>query len=1093
MTPAHLPRPSLALSALLRAAPALRRSAPLLALLLAFLALAPPVLAAGPPTITETSAASPTDICVTLRAGVNPQGAATTYHFEYLTQVKFEENEEEQKGGFEGAERTAESASIGSDNEFHPVSAEVCSLTPATAYRFRAVATNSFSPPGGTAGAVVSFTTLLNGAGHKLTATFGTKASGDPVPLAGPTDVAVDQSSGDVYATDPGVDEVQTIALTATGGTFTLAFEGQTTAPISYDASAEEVQAALEALSTIGAGNLAVSTTSRGVLYEVKFLSGLASTALEPLKADSSALAGTVTVAITVPGVGGAAVEKFSPTGEFLLIFGGEVNKTAVEEHRISEENVCPAPGHPGDKCQPGTPGSAPGQFVTPTYLAVDNSPTGGGDVYVADTGDGVEHKKPCGAQRQQEACLFNLLQKFEPSGHIDSGWGESGQKDGSDILPNNIEPFFGTLLGVAVDDADGTLFVAGARTSGNTFFEYTQSGAYVPPYRNEEGGFFPPGLKADPLGYIYSPSVGGVETKNTQRAYIQRQKPNEPYDSYRFGAVTGVTGFALDPAGQGLYQDTGAAIEHYGPECEPAEGPCEPLDSFGSAALAGAQGLAVGNSQTVYAADPEAGDVAIFEDLAPQAATGPSREVGETALTLTGHVGPETQGPAHASSPIVECRFEYGFTRSFGHLGGYGHTAPCQQSTPIGAEAEVSARVEGLTPITELPVGTVYHYRLLATDEAGATAIGADRTARTTAPPQIEGVSSSHLTATSAELDATVAPNGLPTAYRFEYGITTAYGQTTPQAEVTGTEEELFEGHKVKVPIEGLQPGVTYHFRLVAENALDTGHPATSEDESFGFFPPTCPNSAVRQQTGSAYLPDCRAYELVSPANANGTLLYSQGPATGLATSPSRFAFTGAFSALPEDPETIGTDGDLYVATRTDTGWVSHYVGLPGDQAACMGGPPTSPWSYASPPRRTRCRTRFSPTPPCPASSTSPTAPGSPATSPATAPATPTGRSPRPPTPPISGAPKAACSPTSHPTFPPPPVPPPPSPAPWSTAAGYPNSRPSFRTVRAKSPPPATSPTSSSPPMTSRSPKRASPLPPVPPTTTTSPPARSS
>ena len=59
----------------------------------------------------------------------------------------------------------------------------------------------------------------------------------------------------------------------------------------------------------------------------------------------------------------------------------------------------------------------------------------------------------------------------------------------------------------------------------------------------------------------------------------------------------------------------------------------------------------------------------------------------------------------------------------------------------------------------------------------------------------------------------------------------------------------------------------------------------------------------------------------------------------------PPRFSYTGQFSTIPgSGGEPIDGDGDLYVATRTDTGWVSHYVGLPSDQAAVDGGPPQSP-----------------------------------------------------------------------------------------------------------------------------------------------------
>ena len=49
----------------------------------------------------------------------------------------------------------------------------------------------------------------------------------------------------------------QKVALTGspTGGYFTLTFEGDTTGPIPFDATAAQVQAALEALPNIGPGN----------------------------------------------------------------------------------------------------------------------------------------------------------------------------------------------------------------------------------------------------------------------------------------------------------------------------------------------------------------------------------------------------------------------------------------------------------------------------------------------------------------------------------------------------------------------------------------------------------------------------------------------------------------------------------------------------------------------------------------------------------------------------------------------------------------------------------------------------------------------
>lgn len=58
-----------------------------------------------------------------------------------------------------------------------------------------------------------------------------------------------------------GVPEIQSVALDSTthGGTFTLTFSGQTTAAIPWNATNDEIVAALEALSTIAVGDIAVT------------------------------------------------------------------------------------------------------------------------------------------------------------------------------------------------------------------------------------------------------------------------------------------------------------------------------------------------------------------------------------------------------------------------------------------------------------------------------------------------------------------------------------------------------------------------------------------------------------------------------------------------------------------------------------------------------------------------------------------------------------------------------------------------------------------------------------------------------------------
>jgi hypothetical protein len=60
-----------------------------------------------------------------------------------------------------------------------------------------------------------------------------------------------------------GVDEVQTLTISGSpaGGTYTLTYAGQTTAGIAYNANAAAIQSALEALSNLAPGDVAVTGT----------------------------------------------------------------------------------------------------------------------------------------------------------------------------------------------------------------------------------------------------------------------------------------------------------------------------------------------------------------------------------------------------------------------------------------------------------------------------------------------------------------------------------------------------------------------------------------------------------------------------------------------------------------------------------------------------------------------------------------------------------------------------------------------------------------------------------------------------------------
>lgn len=94
------------------------------------------------------------------------------------------------------------------------------------------------------------------------------------------------------------VNEVQTLTVTANGGTYTLNYDGQVTTDIAYNASAATIQTALRALSNIGATDVTV-TGSAGGPYTITFLNALAATDVVLIAAGGDVVDSTV---VSVPG-----------------------------------------------------------------------------------------------------------------------------------------------------------------------------------------------------------------------------------------------------------------------------------------------------------------------------------------------------------------------------------------------------------------------------------------------------------------------------------------------------------------------------------------------------------------------------------------------------------------------------------------------------------------------------------------------------------------------------------------------------------------------------------------------------------------------
>ena len=146
---------------------------------------------------------------------------------------------------------------------------------------------------------------------------------------------------------------------------------------------------------------------------------------------------------------------------------------------------------------------------------------------------------------------------------------------------------------------------------------------------------------------------------------------------------------------------------------------------------------------------------------------------------------------------------------------------------------------------------------------------------------------------------------------------------------------------------VDGLTPDTLYHLRVVGTNAMGSGT-TTSTFRTFAFTPSfvdPCPNAHVRQQTGAAFLLDCRAYELVSASNAGGYdvesyLVPGETPFGGYpnAIDPSQVLYGVHNGGIPGTGNPTNRGVDPYVATRGSEGWTTKYVGIPANDPFATG-----------------------------------------------------------------------------------------------------------------------------------------------------------
>ncbi len=143
-----------------------------------------------------------------------------------------------------------------------------------------------------------------------------------------------------------GVDAIFSLGLGgATGGTFTLTFQGSTTNPIAYDASNTLIQLELEALDTIGNGDVDVTAASD---FDITFQDDLGSTAItvSEFTLNGGSLIGATGEDLTLSTPGSSATDTveitISPalvvatTASGSVTFGGRVLEVRIGEGNLT-------------------------------------------------------------------------------------------------------------------------------------------------------------------------------------------------------------------------------------------------------------------------------------------------------------------------------------------------------------------------------------------------------------------------------------------------------------------------------------------------------------------------------------------------------------------------------------------------------------------------------------------------------------------------------------------------------------------------------------------------------------------------------------
>ncbi|MGB8842413.1 MAG: hypothetical protein WCC64_15240, partial [Aliidongia sp.] len=367
----------------------------------------------------------------------------------------------------------------------------------------------------------------------------------------------------------------------------------------------------------------------------------------------------------------------------------------------------------------------------------------------------------------------------------VDTGNGVVDKFGATGSYISQLGGFSGELLGVAVDSS-GDLWVYSDEAAGEgQVSEFDEAGISVKsPFDTGRGTT--PALAVDSADNVYL-TAGGQTLFKYDASGGEEQGTS----------IAPACGLAIDLATNDLYVDLGTSLAQYGAFGEPFS---EPLYRSGvrSSMVAG-RGVAVDStSHEVYVADSSTGQVDVFA-------------LGATAAK------PKTlKAKVEGSVVTLEGELEGGES---GYYFAYDDNGSCEGAAQTAeGDATGTALKETATISGGLEPNTQYMFCTVATNAYGQEPGPPLPFMTEPVAPLIEETSTPYVGVFEATVEAKIDPENDETTCRVEYGETTAYGAEAPceQANLGG-----HGGQPATMRLKNLKASTTYHYRVVAENAV--------------------------------------------------------------------------------------------------------------------------------------------------------------------------------------------------------------------------------------------------------------------------------